>query len=774
MTVLDHIVSSINAAATYNRHDVSPPSVILWPDGERLWESVASRVGECFDRFYILGPNVEGERVGPSTWIRYHLSATPTTGEIPVIYLPGIARHKFRSPGDFSEEDKHLYALQFLGQFWVQLNGKDWTPSAVLGSADGGLGLDLSRSAETITALRTQLASILETSVRDLQGKRLEAGDFNELAAGDPAGMMLRWMSDPEGTQNSWPAEQMAAFKAICMEQYKLDPSADGRLVAAEKLVAGGVVWDRVWQRFEEAPQAFPGVSETLSLVKAKDLFDNSSLRLPKNNESAEDQLRAELLELAGASRSDASKNLGKLAKTHSPRANSIWAQLAKAPLADAVTHLERMVEAIQAGMQASDWEGFATAYMDSAWKVDAEARRSFAAVRNKKDLEAVSTALRTIYLPWLEEQAKRVADLISSYPTRSASDAPELVASPGTVYLFIDGLRADLAKELCALLESSGIEPKVKTSWAALPSVTSTAKPAWRPLTESLCGEAVSEGFEPQLSSSKKPLKTAEFRSTITGLGFTWFEASGTGDPSGSGWTEAADFDKRGHSEGAKLAWRIKEELQVVQQRISELLQAGWTKVVVVTDHGWLWMPGGLPKTDLPTHLTASKWGRCALPQPGASHNLPEISWFWGSEHPIVLAPGVTALKNGLEYAHGGLTIQEALTVSLTIESSDAADLSSVTITSLRWVGLRLKLKLEGAGPDFEVDIRPNAAAAAESIFRNDDDNENKKPLPRINMTGEASILIENDKYEGTAQILVILHKGEVVCKQPIIIGEN
>lgn len=770
MTVLDHITSSIKAAATYNRHDVAAPTVILWTDKERLFESVAERIGECLDEFYIWKPEVEGKTTGPSTWIRYHLSAGG--GGIPVVYLPGIGRHEFRSPTDFPEEARHLYALQFQGQFWTQLNGKDWTPSAMMSSEDGGLGLDLAKNQGTITALRTQLMSVLETPVENLRRKRLEAADFNSLAAADPAGMMLRWMSDPEKMKETWPSQQMAAFEAICKDQFEISPEKDGRLVAAEKLVAGGGAWEQVWQRYEEAPKTYRGLREILGLVKTTDLFQNSSPRLPQNNEDSENKLRDDLLELVGQPKSLAIDETEKLAKAHADRANSIWAQLDEAPLADAVAHLGRMVAAIKEGLQASDWEGFAKRYMESAWKVDAEAHRSFTAVRNKQDMDAVSAALRAIYLPWLEEQAERVSNLISSYPNKSVADARQLVAETGTVYLFVDGLRADLAKELCGLLESKGLEPKVETSWAALPTVTSTAKPAWAPLTEVVCGDQVSEGFEPQLSSNQKTLKTELFRKTVTELGFPWFPVSETGDPSGSGWTEVADFDKRGHSDGAKLAWRLKEELQVVTQRVTELIQSGWKKVVVITDHGWLWMPGGLPKTDLPTHLTASKWGRCALPQPGAVHNLPEVCWFWGNEHFVVLAPGITALKNGVEYAHGGLTIQEALTATVTIESSQGAGLSSVTITSVRWLGLRLKLKLEGAGQDFEIDIRANAAAADTTKLT--EDGKPPEALPKINTNGEASILMQHDKYEGDAAILVILQNGEVVCKQPVTIGEN
>jgi hypothetical protein len=48
-------------------------------------------------------------------------------------------------------------------------------------------------------------------------------------------------------------------------------------------------------------------------------------------------------------------------------------------------------------------------------------------------------------------------------------------------------------------------------------------------------------------------------------------------------------------------------------------LLDTGWQEVVVVTDHGWLLMPGGLPKVDMPKFLTSTRWGRCAALQTSA-----------------------------------------------------------------------------------------------------------------------------------------------------------
>ena len=37
MTVFDRLVTALRQAARYNRHDLSAPRVVLWPDGERLW-----------------------------------------------------------------------------------------------------------------------------------------------------------------------------------------------------------------------------------------------------------------------------------------------------------------------------------------------------------------------------------------------------------------------------------------------------------------------------------------------------------------------------------------------------------------------------------------------------------------------------------------------------------------------------------------------------------------------------------------------------------------
>ena len=37
MTVLAILIESLRNAASYNKHELAAPRVILWPDEERLW-----------------------------------------------------------------------------------------------------------------------------------------------------------------------------------------------------------------------------------------------------------------------------------------------------------------------------------------------------------------------------------------------------------------------------------------------------------------------------------------------------------------------------------------------------------------------------------------------------------------------------------------------------------------------------------------------------------------------------------------------------------------
>ncbi|MFY9972629.1 MAG: BREX-1 system phosphatase PglZ type B [Chromatiaceae bacterium] len=627
-SILDRLIDSLRKAAIYNRHDLAAPAVVLWTDGERLWSKVIPLLRDAMPELLTLAPEIADEHVGPATWLRYQL-ARREWQQTPVVYLPGVARHAFRGAAGFPEAARHLFALQFQGQFWSQLNGKDWTPSAFLSSEEGGLGLDLARDRATLEAVSDQLAQVLRANLDSLRGRRLEAADFHGLAAGDPIGLLLEWIASGDGAHDKWPAERWTAFKSLAKGTFSLDPDKDGVITAVERLVTGGGVWEQVWKRYREAPKAFAGVRQALDLVQPKDLLDLGNDRMPVTNRQDEDRLRTGLKGLAGLQRAEALKRLGQLCEQHVRRADTLWAELGEAPLARAAVHLRTLAEGIAAGLAGNDWDGLAAAYLERGWLVDSSAWRAYAAVRDAPDVEAVQAALRAVYLPWLEKLAERVQGWPTTYPMAGPAQVQRFEPAFGTVLVFVDGLRCDLGLELARLLRERDLDVSVATRWSALPTITATAKPAWLPLADALIGSRLPEGFEPQLAESGKNLTTQGFRNLLAARGWSWLDPAAMGDPAGAAWTEAGTFDHDGHAQGARLAWRIEEELRAVALRVRDLLQAGWRRAVLLTDHGWLLLPGGLPKVNLPGHLAQSRWSRCAVLQPGVHDVCQELPWF-------------------------------------------------------------------------------------------------------------------------------------------------
>ena len=367
-----------------------------------------------------------------------------------------------------------------------------------------------------------------------------------------------------------------------------------------------------------------------------------------------------------------------------------------------------------------------------------------------------------------LEDLAEKCGRLASSYPNYSIDTARVLSPNRGTVIVFVDGLRWDLAPELLDRLTGTQLEGIVGPNWAPLPTVTATAKPAWMPFAEHACGAEVSAVFEPQLRDSNRPVRAAEFRGVLDVLGWQHLPPSSLGKPTGIAWTEAGSIDRYGHDDSSMFPRRIDQKLQAVCTRVRDLVSAGWKKVVITTDHGWLFMPGGLPKVDLPKHLTVSKWGRCAVPQAGATHPFPQVPWFWAGEHVIVLAPGVSVFRGGTEYAHGGLTLQECLIPTLTLRASGTTDKASVRIESAKWIGLRLQIQLSESGTAVQIDLRTRPAAAESSILSQ------RQRLKSPGASGRVSLTVEDDDRLGQAVVLVVLLGEQVVAKQAVTVGEN
>ena len=131
-----------------------------------------------------------------------------------------------------------------------------------------------------------------------------------------------------------------------------------------------------------------------------------------------------------------------------------------------------------------------------------------------------------------------------------------------------------------------------------------------------------------------------------------------------------------------------------------------------------------------------------------------------------MVLAPGISCFVAGTEYAHGGLTMQEALIPSLIVTARKPGGAGKIEIKDLKWSGMRLHVVLDGAD-GLDVDLRgkvadPTTSFAASKVSASPDSQ-------------RTSLLVPNDDLVGTAAFLVVVDRtGACIFKHSVVIGEN
>ena len=777
-TVIEALVRCIEAAPKFNPNDAVRPCVVLWTDPDAQWQPLIPQLRQLLPQLLTLGTYDPERRIGPAIWLRSVVDrALPQVGMAeditPIVYLPHVGRQELRAVRECPDSLKPLVEWQYRGTCWTQKNGKDWTVEAFLVSERGGLGLEVARNGNTRDALLRALAEVATTPMSQLQGKRLEAEDFDKLLSSDPVKDLLLWLGEPDAMKSRWNGSQWAAFKSRCREDFAFDPDEDGELVGGERLGREGTEtgpWKGVWDRFAESPTRYPGVPDLLRRAKPTnlDIFEESSPSWPQNNEREEGELRQALVDLENLTPARAHERVLDLEKRHGSRRAWVWAKLGHAPLANALGHVARLVEGAATNLGGASVAEMDVLYVDGAWKVDAAALSAAAVVKSNADVQAVSSALNAVYRPWLESAAEHLQALAEKEPLPGcdgrALDA--VPVEPGGMILFVDGLRFDVSQRLMSRMRGKGWVVALSTRWAGLPTVTATAKPAVSPVAKEIKGLSPDEKFSPVTADDEQPLTTNRFRTLLASAGYQYLGADETGDPSGRGWTENGEIDRLGHSLQAKLANRIDEEIDLLVERIGALFKAGWHEIRVVTDHGWLWLPGGLPKVDLPKYLTTNRWARCATIKGGSNAEVPTVRWHWNAHQRVAVAPGIACFGAGNEYAHGGLSLQEGLIPAIRVTAGEAVAQATVKIAGISWAGLRCRIRIdavEPVRPGLSVDLRSRLNDPSSSVSE-------ARPIdPRSN----ASLLVEDDALEGTPTVVVVMDAGgRVIARQPTIIG--
>ena len=819
-TVLNLLADSLRGRSA-SPEGQKPPVAIVWPDPKEEWRNLLPTLRGPVPELLALGNYDPEAGKGPAIWLRCVVEGTlpaphaqdggdramddpPGPDQrIPILYLPGVAREDLRVGADCPDRLKPLVELMYRGTLWVQPNGRPWSPAAFLRSPNGA-GLDVATDAATLKALNSALPDVSELHVANLQGRRLDADDFNRLLADDLDRDVLRWMADADQTRNRMGSNSWPAFCARCRQELELDPETDADVDAAVKLVKGTGEWGKVWNRFAEAPDIYAGVVEVLRRARPSGEIPLDRDRWPDLNAEDEEEARKALAAAVKLSPKEARAAVAELEQTHGPRREWLWARLGESPVAQVLEPLARLTEATAVAIGGATPDEIADTYANIGWQADAAAREAVAGAAHRDEAMVVQVVGHLLE-SWMDKTARAFQAAVEDSPLPGADGADPVEADEDECIVFVDGLRYELGRRLAEHLEDEGCAVGTTHRWAALPTVTATAKPAVAPVADQVAGTALGADFRPQIfpaphlpDARKAATRTQSPTAARPGSGATDegrpsddesppnaarpcdaarlrqamaerdYRVLGSDVPempaqaAARGWMETGKIDKLGHdhcTDAVGFARAVETELDRIAQSVLGLLEVGWRSVRLVTDHGWLWLPGGLPMVRLPKHLAASKWARCAVVS-GESRpaDVLRFPWRWNAAQWFATPPGIACFSKRDEYAHGGVSLQECLTPDIRVERRSGPVGISASIRSIAWVRLRCVAEVEVRGGAGTADIRVGGSAGRSVVL---------EPKP-VADDGTVSLVLDGDEHEDATLTFVVADAdGRVLAHQ-------
>ena len=660
-----------------------------------------------------------------------------------------------------------LIELQYRGALFHQRNGRDWTVEAFISSEDG-VGLDIALDHRTREAMMRALPVLATEPIAPLRGRRLDADDFDRLSVGDPVRDLLAWMSEPEPFQGRSDAARWETFRNICIREFGFDPEKDGPARAGDLMLNGNGKWQGVWQRFRDAPRGYLGVAELLRNAKPRDLFVDQA-RQPQVNEDREGHLRYALEAALVLPHQQICDRINELEVQNRDRRSWVWAELGYSTMAGALELLSRLAALARSPLGGASVKTMAADYASDGWRCDRAAIDAMNFAKAPSDIVLIAKVVRALYAPWLDKSARRFQELAAQSEAEYRNLVSGVNAEPDTCVVFADGLRFDVAGILQERLEQRGLRAKLSYRIAPLPTVTATAKPIASPAHSACEGGASSEDFNPVLSVSRQSVSASRLRDEMARLGVEVLDPDETtlaARTDKGGWTEIGRLDEMGHSLGVSLVRHIDVEVEAIADRVAALLGTGWARVRLVTDHGWLLVPGGMPKVELPAHLVATKWARCASVRGESAPDVPTFAWYWNAHARVASPPGIGSFIINTEYAHGGVSLQECVVPEMLIERGEVT--LKAHIAEISWRGMRCRVVVETNAAGLRVELRRNWKQA-------DPDAQRIAMAKELGSTGQASLAVERDEYEGTAAMAVILDStGRVIDYRATTIGEE
>ncbi len=408
-----------------------------------------------------------------------------------------------------------------------------------------------------------QAGVLLDRSVDEFKGRTINAEWLLGLLAPNPTRDLLLWMNVPDAArQHEWSdcCGTCSPSAARWILALTLWPMACWRLLETGLAKAEGK-WAAVAELYRDSYSKFSrhlraagqgAARREWACSRTKACWWGSASQRARRIRSA--------LCLVGLRQHDGAPSLcsgvsGEKKHGSAPRVvvGKYWAF---PPLAQALGHLALVAERSSLLPMGQTPADLAAGYQQSGWQVDQAALHALACVHTKADLETVGAALRAMYLPWVEEAARRLQEA-----TKATGGLPPLPTEQpsglgaGTCTVFVDGLRYDVAVQLQQRLLSLG-DTALSARWTSLPSVTASGKAWCSPVAAHIAGTVVDAEFEPERPADGQ---------TVVGLQL----AQAADGPRRSGrWTSTrpatrkarpgpkrGDLDHYGHEHGLRLA---------------------------------------------------------------------------------------------------------------------------------------------------------------------------------------------------------------------------
>jgi hypothetical protein len=765
--ISDKVIRSLKSTAQHNSSLMERPEVILWPDPEEVWKEVVPILQNELPQLLTYGQYSPDKKVGPAIWIKCMVAkllpeADWEKHETPIIYLPGISKSDLRKVETAVFDLQPLLEYQYTGSLFLQENGKEWTVLAFVENPQHGLGIRVQKDNTTKLALKKALPTIF--SIPDpFQNKSfIDASFLNGLVFPEINESILQWINQGDIFLDQMDFSKQSVFKELCKNQFDFELDFKNIKEITLKLGSQSGNWKSVWQLYANNPRKYPNVEERLRQSKPYDMgsgmFAIPMESWPQVNEAEEEALYESLKALSKKDLPTASAELAHLDQIHQKRRAWIWAELDKTPLAFAVNHLTKLVEKSQASFASLTLDELKEYYVNEGFEVDQLMRRTLQSVRSSKDKEAVTLVITLFYKPWLESITNRFQKLIEEnsevFTDQQTHEETE------DFVLFVDAFRFELAKEFESMLlkKSPGIKLELESTWSAIPSLTPTAKVKVSPIASAISVNSECKEFRPQLKNTKD-LSTTAFRETLKSKGFEYIAKVADIQPDQRYWMEIGDIDTKGHQEQSGLVKRVDE---LFDQVVEGIFEKGYRRIKIVTDHGWLLLPGGLPKTQINADLTETRWGRCALMKEGAITKLLHLPWRWNPSIYIAYAPGISFFKVNEEYAHGGISIHECLIPEIILENQFQPK-KIASINKVKWTNLKCNIETENAPNGFLLDVRTKATDENSSIVisKNNGISENK-----------GRVMVTEDGEGKAATILLLDHQGIIIDKKLTTVG--